>query len=79
MCLNFIRGTETEEQIQKRLRNAKEELELGRSSGIFDHILVNDDLENCYARLKVTNCISLSFPLSTESVEWIPYVSNYFV
>lgn len=69
MCLNFIRGTETEEQIQKRLRNAKEELELGRSSGIFDYILVNDDLENCYARLKVTPvlCISLSFPLATEN------------
>lgn len=69
MCLNFIRGTETEEQIQKRLRNAKEELELGRSSGIFDHILVNDDLENCYARLKVTPVlrISLSFPLATEN------------
>lgn len=69
MCLNFIRGTETEEQIQKRLRNAKEELELGRSSGIFDYILVNDDLENCYARLKVTPVlpISLSFPLATEN------------
>ncbi|KAI3507571.1 hypothetical protein L1887_22559 [Cichorium endivia] len=46
------RGTETEEQIQKRLRNAKAELEQGTSSGLFDHILVNDDLEGCYEQLK---------------------------
>lgn len=46
------RGTETEEQIQKRLRNAKNELEQGESPGLFDHILVNDDLERCYEDLK---------------------------
>lgn len=46
------RGTETEEQIQKRLRNAKAELEQGQSGGIFDHILVNNDLESCYQSLK---------------------------
>ncbi|KAL9265283.1 Guanylate kinase 2-like protein [Drosera capensis] len=46
------RGTETEEQIQKRLRNAKVELEQGRSPGLFDHVLVNDDLEACYKNLK---------------------------
>ncbi|KAF3781438.1 Guanylate kinase 2 [Nymphaea thermarum] len=47
------RGTETEEQIQKRLRNAKAELEQGRSSGVFEHVLVNDDLETCYENLKL--------------------------
>lgn len=47
------RATETEEQIQKRLRNAWAELEQGTSSGLFDHILVNDDLETCYEKLKV--------------------------
>ncbi|KAG8371932.1 hypothetical protein BUALT_Bualt12G0014200 [Buddleja alternifolia] len=46
------RGTETEEQIQKRLRNAKAELEQGKSPGLFDHILVNDNLETCYEKLK---------------------------
>ncbi|XP_068637568.1 guanylate kinase 1-like isoform X2 [Aristolochia californica] len=46
------RGTETEEQIQKRLRNAKAELEQGKTSGLFDHLLVNDDLEACYTNLK---------------------------
>ncbi|CAL5430875.1 unnamed protein product [Camellia sinensis] len=46
------RGTETEEQIQKRLRNARAELQQGQSSGLFEHILVNDDLETCYESLK---------------------------
>ncbi|XP_017701944.2 guanylate kinase 1-like isoform X2 [Phoenix dactylifera] len=46
------RGTETEEQIQKRLRNARAELDEGKSVGLFDHILVNDDLETCYENLK---------------------------
>ncbi|KAF9621424.1 hypothetical protein IFM89_021463 [Coptis chinensis] len=47
------RGTETEEQVQKRLRNAIAELEEGKSSGLFDQILVNDELETCYQKLKV--------------------------
>lgn len=46
------RGTENEDQVQKRLRNAKLELERGKSPGLFDHILVNDDLEACYQNLK---------------------------
>ncbi|XP_057547639.1 guanylate kinase 2-like [Amaranthus tricolor] len=46
------RGTETEEQIQKRLRNAKGELEQGRTPGLFDHMLVNDNLDACYQTLK---------------------------
>ncbi|KAF3325503.1 guanylate kinase 1-like isoform X2 [Carex littledalei] len=45
------RGTETEEQVQKRLRNAKKEMEEGKE-GLFDHVLVNDDLESCYTNLK---------------------------
>ncbi|XP_030453142.1 guanylate kinase 2-like isoform X1 [Syzygium oleosum] len=46
------RGTETEEQILKRLQNARAELEQGILSGLFDHILYNDKLEECYQRLK---------------------------
>lgn len=46
------RGTETEEQIQKRIRNAKAELAAGQELGLFDHILVNDDLDTCYENLK---------------------------
>lgn len=58
------RGTETEEQIQKRLRNAKGELEQGKLPGLFDHILVNDDLEACYQTLKVVNANQKTFLLS---------------
>ncbi|XP_044387419.1 guanylate kinase 1 isoform X1 [Triticum aestivum] len=46
------RGTETEEQIQKRLRNARAELDQSNSPGLFDHLLVNDNLEACYENLK---------------------------
>ncbi|KAL2464686.1 Guanylate kinase 2 [Forsythia ovata] len=46
------RGTETEEQIQKRLSNARTELDQANSPGLFDHNLVNDDLETCYENLK---------------------------
>ncbi|XP_021995938.1 guanylate kinase 1-like [Helianthus annuus] len=46
-CLR-ARGTETEELILKRLRNAKAELEQGQSLGLFDHIIVNDDIKACY-------------------------------
>lgn len=53
--LNVLnRGTETEEQILKRLRNAETEIEQGKSSGIFDFILYNDNLEECCESLKVT-------------------------
>ena len=43
------RGTETEEAIQKRMKNA--EVELKRQNE-FDQVIVNDDLELSYARLK---------------------------
>ncbi|XP_024527108.1 guanylate kinase 1 [Selaginella moellendorffii] len=46
------RGTETEEQVMKRLQNAKRELELGKDPFLFDHVLVNDDLESTYKQLK---------------------------
>lgn len=69
-CLNIhiyvlYRGTEIEEQIQKRLRNAKAEMEQGKESGLFDHILVNDDLEACYEKLKVSFDIGFSFYISS--------------
>lgn len=57
--LNVLsRGTETEEQVLKRLRNAQTEIEQGKSSGIFDFILYNDKLEECYESLKVNNSAS---------------------
>ncbi|GLT96055.1 hypothetical protein SLE2022_137040 [Rubroshorea leprosula] len=46
------RGTETEEQILNRLRNAEPEIKQGKSPDIFNHILYNDNLNECYEKLK---------------------------
>lgn len=62
------RGTETEEQVQKRLSNAKAEIEQGQSSGIFDHTLYNDDLEECYKSLKKILGLDESTDAAAETV-----------
>eukprot|EP00392_Amoebophrya_sp_AT5.2_P011372 g11449.t1 len=46
------RGTETEEKIQTRLRNARTEMEYKDKPKFWDAVLVNDDLERAYAELK---------------------------
>ena len=46
------RGTETEASIQKRLAQAKLELEYSKTPGVHDIIIVNDDLETAYKRLE---------------------------
>jgi guanylate kinase len=46
------RGTETEEAIQKRLEQALKELEFAETSGIYDKIIVNDDLKRAYKELE---------------------------
>jgi len=43
------RATDSEETIRKRLRNARGELE---TAGMFDHWIVNDDLDAAYDRLR---------------------------
>ncbi|XP_020243950.1 guanylate kinase 1-like [Asparagus officinalis] len=71
------RGTETEEQVQKRLRNAKAELEQGRAPGLFDHFLVNDDLETCYQNLKKLLALDETPDVSNESVvDKIPLIHS---
>ncbi|XP_021724105.1 guanylate kinase 2-like [Chenopodium quinoa] len=67
------RGTETEEQLQKRLRNAKGELEQGKSPGLFDHVLVNDDLEACYQTLKNLLGLDKSADKKNQSVPKIGF------
>ncbi|XP_072980205.1 guanylate kinase 1-like [Typha angustifolia] len=61
------RGTETEEQVQKRLRNARTELEQAKFPGLFDHFLVNDDLETCFENLKKILALDENFGASYES------------
>jgi guanylate kinase len=46
------RGTEKEESIQKRLTQAKVELEYAKVPGIHDRVIVNDDLEKAYKELE---------------------------
>ena len=46
------RGTETEEKLQTRLANAQGELAYMYKKGFFDCIIVNDNLENAYAKFK---------------------------
>lgn len=46
------RGTESEEQIQIRSRNSRIELESIKESNLYDAVLVNDDFESCFEKLK---------------------------
>ncbi|NWI67826.1 KGUA kinase, partial [Todus mexicanus] len=46
------RKTETEESLQKRLAAARVDLELSKEPGLFDLVLINDDLEKAYSELK---------------------------
>ena len=46
------RGTETEEAIRRRIGNAAKEIEYGTTNGNFDEIVVNDDLEQAFIRLR---------------------------
>lgn len=45
------RGTESEEAIQRRLSNARGELDYGLQEGNFDAVLVNNDLEETLANM----------------------------
>ena len=46
------RGTETEEEIKKRLDAAKHELQFCDNSDLFELVIVNDDLKEAYTQLK---------------------------
>lgn len=46
------RGTETEVSIEKRLAQAKLELEYSKVEGVHDTIIVNDDKDQAYRELE---------------------------
>jgi guanylate kinase len=46
------RGTEKEESIQKRLQQARLELEYSKTEGAHDTTIVNDDKEEAYRELE---------------------------
>jgi len=45
------RQTETEESLQKRLEAARIDMELSKEPGVFDVVIINDDLEKAYVEL----------------------------
>ncbi|XP_075341519.1 guanylate kinase 1b [Odontesthes bonariensis] len=46
------RQTETEDSLQKRLEAARIDMELSKEPGVFDVVIINDDLEKAYEELK---------------------------
>ncbi|XP_041100619.1 guanylate kinase isoform X3 [Polyodon spathula] len=46
------RQTETEESLQKRLDAARTDMEISNEPGLFDIVIINDDLEEAYGKLK---------------------------
>jgi guanylate kinase len=46
------RGTEDEESLRRRTKNAREEVEYGLQKGNFDYVLVNDDLDKACAEFE---------------------------
>uniref|UniRef100_A0A2K6ENB9 Guanylate kinase n=1 Tax=Propithecus coquereli TaxID=379532 RepID=A0A2K6ENB9_PROCO len=46
------RNTETEESLAKRLAAARADLESSKEPGLFDLIIINDDLDTAYTELK---------------------------
>lgn len=48
--MRAFRGTETAEQIEKRLKTAETEVKVFKEMGVYTEI-VNDDFEECYQRL----------------------------
>jgi hypothetical protein len=50
------RNTDSDEVIQRRLANAETEIAAAREQGLFDVVIVNDDLEQ--AKLDIMDCLS---------------------
>lgn len=46
------RKTESEESLQKRLKAALSDMETSKEPGLFDQIIINDNLEEAYSSLK---------------------------
>ena len=42
------RGTDSEEAVQKRLKQAESEMSFAKEEGVHDKVVVNDDLEVAY-------------------------------
>ena len=47
------RGTEKEDAIEKRLRQAEQEIAYSKTPGVHDKIIINDDIERAYKELEL--------------------------
>ncbi|XP_042353235.1 guanylate kinase-like [Plectropomus leopardus] len=47
-----LRKTESEESLQRRLHAAKVDMELSKEPGMFDVVIINDNLDEAYGHLK---------------------------
>lgn len=54
------RGTETDESLKKRMDTAQSALAFSKQTGVYDLVLVNDDLERAYQELK--NYLQSNYP-----------------
>ena len=59
------RSSESEEDLSRRLENAVAEIEFGTRAGNFHKVLVNDDIETCYAELQHV------------LLEWYPHLEGF--
>jgi guanylate kinase len=59
------RGSESEEEIQKRLANAAVELDYGQQAGNFDHVFINADLNATFDDIVL--CFKEWYPQLTEA------------
>ena len=55
------RGSETEESILARLKSAVKEIEFSKQPGVFDGVIINDNLDKAYEQLK--GFITKNYPL----------------
>ncbi|XP_073532986.1 guanylate kinase [Phyllobates terribilis] len=46
------RNTESEESLQKRLQAAISDMEISKEPGLFNEIIINDNLEDAYSKLR---------------------------
>ena len=61
------RGSESEEEIQRRLANAADELAYGQRAGNFDHVFINADLNATFEDLVL--CFKEWYPQLLEAVD----------
>ena len=59
------RGTETDDSLNTRLATAKGECDYALQDGIYDVVIVNDDLDRAYARLEAV-AVRDEIPPATE-------------